>query len=242
MSNQSVTDAVCVQPVSQPVCQPFANDLDYLAAELDWIRIRAQRINTRRQLEDQNDPTVKPGYRRSQTSPYPRCPDSVDCLQEQEDARRLEIDSRLKLNRSTGPGLGLDRLCQEHALGLFERHLLLLAFLPCLGTRYTESHIWLVDTVVTSTEIYCETVSLFLELQPEDHLKSLLCMLPGAPLCRQGLVKLCYGPRIPADALTVGIGLTGKGLAAITGIPGFVGFVEPPLPGDYEEVLQEGIC
>ncbi len=205
---------------------PFENDLDYLIAEIDWIGARVRRIVAQRQLDEQEDRLVARGPRRNIVAGTVSL-DLVKCLLVEENALRQAIDSRLSLNRTVGPVIGLDRLCDQHGLGEFERTLILLAFVPCLGNRYCEEILWRLNTIFRSSEVTVEAVAVFLELTASETAKALLHILRGAPLCKQGLVQLPYDPGYPADGLSIGISLSGTCVAEITGIPGFKGFCAP---------------
>jgi len=207
--------------------QPFQSDLEYLATELDWIRVRSRRIELQRTLGEIDEGTPRQGHFRSHAVSLANSAERVRRCLDEENAIRLDIDTRLADNRSGGPALGLDRLCEEHGLNTFERHVLLLAFVPTLGANASMNSISRVDAVITMGPTYVEGVSLFMELDLEEHFTSLLCMLPERPLRGQNLIRLTYEPASPADAVTTGIELTGKALAAMTGIPGFEGFIGP---------------
>ena len=153
-------------------------------------------------------------------------------LEAEEKAIRATIDARLALNRTGGPDIGLDRLCREHGLTECDRNLLLLCFVPCLGNRHCEQTLWRLDPVIRSSEVTVEATALFMESSSDDMIRGLLRILPEAPLRQQGLVQLSYHPMTPADALTVGISLSGKAMATITGVPAFRGFCAPTEKGD----------
>lgn len=202
-------------PENSGIC-PYQTDIEYLLAEVEWIRIRSRRIEAQRCLEP-DEGTSSRINRRCGTANA----DTVARLLKEELELRQEIDNRLVINRTVGPILGLDKLCQDHCLGDVERTLLLLGFVPCLGYNAFLGSVSRVDNVTTSGTLSLELVSLFLEMQPEAHLKGLLCLLPDAPLCQGNLVRLTYIPTSPSDILGVGIELSGKALAEITGIQAF---------------------
>jgi len=210
---------------------PFENDLDYLMAEIEWIGARVRRIVAQRQPNEQDDRLVQRGLRRNIGGGAVR-PDLLKCLIVEEKVFRQAIDSRLNLNRTIGPAIGLDRICQQHGLGGFERTLILLAFISCLGNRYREDILWQLDTIFHSCEVTVEAVALFLEMGPDETAKGLLHILRDSPLRRQGLVQLPYDPGYPADGLSIGISLSGTCVAEITGIPGFKGFCAPADEGE----------
>lgn len=211
--------------------QSFPNDFEYISAELEWVGARVQRLVVQRQLEELEGIRVQRGARH-QVYVGEVSPQRVSMLEAEEKAIRGTIDARLALNRTGGPDIGLDRLCREHGLTEFDRNLLLLCFVPCLGNRHCEQILWRLDPVIRSTDVSVEAAALFLESSSDDMIKGLLRILPEAPLRQQGLVQLSYEPMTPADALTVGISLSGKAMATITGVPAFRGFCAPAETGD----------
>lgn len=214
--------------------QSFLSDIDYLTAEFEWMRIRARRIEFQRELEEQGGATSRRYNWRGRSIQPPITVDMVACLQGQESVLRRGIDARLEMNRGAGPALGLDKLCVEFHLNSLERHILLLATLPCFGNNASLQTVSRVDPTMTAGSIYLEIVSLFLELPPTEHLQMIQAILPTSPLRANGLIHLMYDPFTPADSLSVSIDLTGDALAAITNIPAFAGFFDPNKKGDAE--------
>jgi len=226
MSIQNETAALNVKP--------FATDLEYLTAELAWVHARTRRIEAS-QLTLEQDPVLARVQSGRVRAVYTDATASMaGQLAREELAIRQEIDARLALNRAGSLGLGLDRLCLEHGLGQFERTVLLLATIPCIGYSMLETHVAPLRPRYNSTMIEANLVSLFLELDMKGGLEGLLCLLPDAPLRKAGLLVMTYEPRTPASALDVGFELTGKSLAAITGIPAFEGFADPDLLPDVD--------
>jgi len=204
--------------------RPYSTDIEYLMAEVDWIRIRSERIEAFRQFHNQGEVSWKMGNRRNRNLCVVASADRVSHLEKEESALRQEIDARRALNRADGPTLGLDRLCLEHVLNDVERHLLLLGFVPVMGSSEFVTSVSRVDAITTSSFLSYELVSAFLELDPEEHLKGQLSLLPDGVLRAKEMIRLTYDPSTPADAVGVGIEVTGQAVAAMTGIPGFRGF------------------
>lgn len=200
--------------------KPFADDLEYLLAELDWVHIRVERIALQRELEEQSG---RGGSYHLHGRFEGKCPERLERLLSEEEAHREGIDSRVTINRTEGPALGLDRVCDEHALGEFERTMLLLAVVPVLGRRIWERK-GPSDPVIDLSVISAETVSLFLESPDREHLRNLRYLLPTAPLRFNGLIEMGYDPCNPSNACSVDFVLTGKGLAELSGVAGFTGF------------------
>ncbi|HPB50104.1 MAG TPA: hypothetical protein PLZ31_02580 [Myxococcota bacterium] len=212
--------------------QSFQNDIEYLTAEFEWMRVRARRIEFQRELEEQSGAASKRYNWRGRSIQPPITADMVACLQEQESVLRRGIDARLEMNRGAGPALGLDKACVEFHLNSFERHILLLATLPCFGSNASLQTISRVDPTQSAGSIYLEIVSLFLELPPAEHLQMMQSILPTAPLRTNRLIHLMYDPFTPGDSLGVSIDLTGAALAGITSIAAFRGFAAPAEKGE----------
>jgi len=219
-------------PPEKSGIRPYATDIEYLMAEVEWIRIRSERIEAFRLLHTPDDAPLKLGSRRNRDLCMVASADRVTRLEVQESALRQEIDARVALNRNEGPGLGLDRLCLDFGLNDVERTTLLLGFVPSLGTAEFINSVSRVDAITTSSFLSYELVSAFLELDPDWHLQGLLSLLPDAALRAKWLVRMTYDPSTPSDAVGVGIELTGQAVAAMTGIAAFRGFAAPVEKGD----------
>lgn len=85
------------------VC-PYLTDVWHLMAEVAWIRVRAERIEAFRLLHTQDDGSVNLGSRRHRDLCMVANVDRVCRLEAEESALRLEIDARVVLNRTDGPG------------------------------------------------------------------------------------------------------------------------------------------
>ncbi len=213
---------------------PFTTDLEYLQAELAWVRTRTRRIEATTLAVDQDPAVARMPSVRVRAVYNDATANMAGQLAVEEQAVRQEIDERLALNRAGGPGLGLDRLCLDHHLGQFERTVLLLTTIPCLGYSMMETHVAPLRPRYNSTLIEAGVVSLFLELDTKAGLEALLCLLPDAPLRKARLISLAYDVVTPAAALDVGFELTGKALAAITGIQDFAKFADADLLPDVD--------
>jgi len=208
-------------PTENSGVRPYATDVEYLMAEVEWIRVRAERIEAFRLLHTENEGQLRMGNRRNRDLCVIASADRVTRLEEQESALRQEIDARRALNRADGPALGLDRLCLEYNLNDVERTTLLLGFVPVMGSSEFVTSVARVDAITTSSFLSYELVSAFLELDPDSHVQGLLSLLPDGALRAKGLIRLTYDPSSPSDAVGVGIELAGQAVAAVTGIPAF---------------------
>jgi len=218
----------------EPGVRPYATDIEYLMDLVGWIQVRANRIVRQRELNERDAANPLLASRRGRNVYRDALPGSVEELLERETSLLVEIDGRAALNRATGPALGLDRLCRQHGLNDVERMVLLLGFVPCLGSDFCATGLSKVDSIVTSALIHIEMVNLFMELDLSQGLKSLLCIAPGAPLRENNLIRLSYEPQSPSDACGVGIELSPAAVAVMTGIPEFVAFAAPQVQ-DGEE-------
>lgn len=208
-------------PAEKSALRPYSTDIEYLMAETEWIRVRAERIEAFRLLHTEDEGQLRMGSRRRRDLCVIASADRVTRLEEQESALRQEIDARRALNRAAGPALGLDRLCLEYNLNDVERTTLLLGFVPVMGSSEFVTSVSRVDAITTSSFLSYELVSAFLELDPDSHIQGLLSLLPDGALRAKGLIRLTYDPSSPSDAVGVGIELAGQAVAAVTGIPAF---------------------
>jgi hypothetical protein len=202
---------------------PFEDDIEFLAAgEIPWARARSKRIGVQRELHQAED-EILPLRGVVGTARTPK-PDELRryfaIIQHEEDGLRRDIDARLALNRSGGPTLGLDALCAEYGLGVFERTLLLLAVLPALG----EDIFSVLDPATARGymgSLLCpEHIWQYLEMNVEERIKSRLALLPTAPLLGAGLITLDIGRSAsPASIADARIEITSAAFAKIVSIP-----------------------
>lgn len=157
------------------------------------------------------------------------CGEHVACLLREEHDFRNLIDSRLKVGLDEAKVPSLIRLCRDHGLGDFEKHILLLGMVACLGTTAAEKHLFGLESVYASSQLYPEIVFEFLELSYEERIHALPKLLAEGVLRREGMIQMCYDPATPAAVVGAGIELTGKAVALMTGIPSFEGFSESKL-------------
>lgn len=204
--------AACTPP--KTACVPYRNSVERLLDEvLRWVPARSAAI-----AAGCGDATGEPiplrSVRRPAPAAVPDCPCKLPSLKEAENRIRAEIDARVALSAP----LAFDVISK--GLDSFEKTTLLLAAVHVFGDAAAERGLWPIESAGTST-VVAETVWRFLGLAPQERLASLLKLLPTAPLMREGLIRTNYEPSCPADLACVGIELTGRGLAAITGVPDF---------------------
>lgn len=122
---------------------PYSGDVEYVEAELGWLRARCARLSAdrrRREIEAEEaapDPTSRPrpGAIALKLS---RC--NVAEAKEDETRIRAEIDARLEAHGRTpnAPNLGLASLCEELGLSVDEKVILLTCTAHALGQAYSD--------------------------------------------------------------------------------------------------------
>jgi hypothetical protein len=124
--------------VAEPT--PFCGDADYVDAELTWLKIRAARLGAKQEFRaavaEENN-YIPARLSRHEKGAVGELRRRMEGLLAKENECRAGIDLRLQARRcdTTAPKLGLDRLCQEHALTEQERLILLVSAVPGLGKR-----------------------------------------------------------------------------------------------------------
>lgn len=189
--------------------EPFPDDLSYVLAEMDWIH-RSSRARTA-----ESDLLLEQG-RGSQAETDRKL---AQVLRHEEKKTRCEIDSRLGINRTSGPELGLDRICGEHRLNEFERTLILVAVLPVLGTEQAVERLEHISPRWSPETACPEAVWELLRMDHRARLLSLSCLLPGSLLVSNGIVHLSHQMKRPADVPGVGVEVSWSTLAVVTGLP-----------------------
>ncbi len=230
-----------VARISKPAQpQPFAGDLDYLSAELEWVEARARRIAAERHAagpileHDEDDDEVL--FNDDDLDSWRR---RAHLFRQTEQGLRTRLDARLALNRQShrdgrGPELALDRLCRLHGLDAFERNVLILGAAPGFSRRFSKAFDLLTgDRMGTLT---VETAFAFAELDFAERIARGRCLVPSAPLAAADLVELSYHGRLPSPEqfLQMDLALTHWCFAALTGRQGladdFLAFSALELP------------
>lgn len=191
---------------------PYPDDLSYVLDELRCIHVRARRVSLPQGGPDEGT--------------------EIRQLRAEEVGLRRHIDSRLNINRKTGPALGLDEISRQHNLLEIERTVLLLSLLPVLGSEDAEDRLRDVSPRFTPAIVSPETVFEILELDDRKRLLALPLFTPSSRLVTSGLVNLGYEPDTPAAATGVGLEISWQGLAAVTGIEELAGVGEKPNPSE----------
>lgn len=191
--------------------QPYPTDLDYLSEELEYIQCRAQRVASERDAsgDGSGDP---PG---------------IEGIRDMEMQLRETIDHRLQKNRDEGQEIGLDQLCRDHALDELERLILILAVFPVLGSEMAEHQLASVTPRYTPATVSPETLWELLSMGTEARLLSLTSFLPNSRLVTSGLVCLGYKTDTPASVAGIGLELTWRALATLTGLEDLARAGEP---------------
>jgi len=205
--------------------RPFENDVEYLMAELEWVRARTRRIEMQKETTADHRTRSRVRYSNSPVS-VSVCTQQIDCLLAEERDIRDRIRASLALGEGEGKIPGLVRMCRDLELGDFEKHILLLGMIPCLGSSAVEAHLLGLDSTYTSGLLFPEAVFEFLEMGYDDRIRALPLLLASGTIRREGLVQLCFEPTTPASVVGVGIELSGKAVASITGFPSLEGFSE----------------
>lgn len=200
--------------------QTYHDDLDYLADEYRWLRVRCLRIQEERSEQDAKGGSVHVGRKTYQT-----CGCHIDELREKEAALRSAIDSRLEAHSRAAdvPDLGLFRLCQEHGLSPEEKLVLLIAGAPGIGQTFSEDVLAGLGTYHGAVSVEDATVVLGADTL-RDCLNHRAMLRPDSKLVSTGLIELrspSY-PVGPETLMATDVRLTLATLATLTGDKGFL--------------------
>jgi SpoVK/Ycf46/Vps4 family AAA+-type ATPase len=194
---------------------PYANDLEYLQDELEWVEERTRRIQNEislRRVEAGEDVEDFVGVGRQGEQPSPRVLRSrVDRHRRWEDAMRANVNRRLDLTRKAGVVLALDRLCASHGLDQFDRTILLLAAAPNFSRRFDDL-LGSLDTERTSSGSTVEVIFTFCQKSMEERIRLRRRFSPKATLFARDLARLEMGHRYdnPKDLLVAEVTLSDR--------------------------------
>ena len=121
-------------PPEKSGIRPFENDVEYLMSELEWVRVRTRRIQAQNERQGSRNNPARASIAARHLMPVMACGEQVACLLKEEHDMRSLIDFRLKVGDDEGKVPSLVRLCRDHGLNDFEKHILLLGMVACLGT------------------------------------------------------------------------------------------------------------
>ena len=199
--------------------RPFTDDLDFLEHEVAWVAAKCQTLAA---VKDHEEDEKQHAHRpqsccRRQNSAEGEVPEDLASLRQFEDDVRVEIDARIASTEAAGVSLGLKKLVRDLDLDDADRSTLILALIPCLGTRATEP-LERVGTYALVGGIASEVVAVFCGFGFRDR----LCRLRFSSehkLVRAGLVTADTADDAdPGDWPNTSIKLTAKGFTALTGL------------------------
>jgi SpoVK/Ycf46/Vps4 family AAA+-type ATPase len=143
---------------------PFESDLEYIQAELDWLKERCTRLYY---SLTHNDITRNNRFLRNHEL-QDLTPKKMKNLSElslkKEHRLRKEIDRRIAMHRHEGSfTLALDHLCDRCQLNDFHRTLLLLAIAPCFSNEFENSYFGKIMAHDRDTSLTVEVAFRFFE-------------------------------------------------------------------------------
>ena len=199
--------------------RPFENDLDLMEHEVAWVEARCRHLAAVKDHEadaEQHAHRPRSCCRRTNTAEA-EVPANLATLKQFEADVRCEIDFRIVATEATGDTLGLQVLVQELDLDDADRSTLVLALIPCLGTRATDP-LERIGSYAQVGGIASEVVAVFCGFEFRDR----LCRLrfdSRHKLVRAGLVTSDTDDNAaPGDWPNTSIKLTTKGFTALTGL------------------------
>ncbi len=199
--------------------RPFDNDLDFLELETAWVAAKCQHLAAIGDHEDdQKHHSNRPKTCcRRRNSAESEVPEVLATLKQYEADLRCEIDARIAATEAEGVTLGLQKIVKGLDLDDADRNCLILALIPCLGTRATEP-LERVGTYAQVGAIASEIVAIFSGFSFADRLRRLR-FDSKHKLVQAGLVTTDTSDDAgPGDWPNTSIKLTPKGFTALTGL------------------------
>ena len=209
-----------VPAVEQAPTGPFATDLEYMQAEVQWVKVRARRIATEHRLAKLEDEPEAPRRRRDYDPASPR---ALHRLGKKALARELAIrtrlDTRIAAHRaSDAPSLAIDQLCERCGLDAFQRMVLILGAAPCFSRGFDA-----LFGQISGEERYegltIEGAFAFAELSFADRIERRRDFSRSGALVSQDLIDFALGHRYQSakDLLGADIDITPRTLNILLG-------------------------
>ena len=199
---------------------PFTDDLEFLEQEIAWVTLRSTRLATiKDQAEDAKSTRHRtPTWGKPKNTAEVQVPADLDAMLAEEQALRASIDARIAATEAAGVSLGLQKLVRDLGLLSAERSVLILALVPCVGTRAVDP-LERIGGYALAGAINCDVAARFCEFSFRDRLTRLR-FDSAHKLVAAGLIKGDLDDDAAAGEWpTCSIKLTAQGFAAMTGLP-----------------------
>jgi hypothetical protein len=187
----------------------FADPLDHLAAELEWLDLVLTRavLDLRRAADDSPVHVSDDEVDRLLADPAPEQADGqavdTDALDARIAALRARLDARIVAARANGVALRLPALAARLRLTELERHALLVCLAPELDRKYDRLYAYLQDDIARRRPSVDLVIGLLVpgttaRWQARRHFSA------HAPLCRSGLLEVVTDPYSPSGSSGLG--------------------------------------
>ncbi len=193
--------------------RPFQDDVEYVEAEIEWVRQRLLYLGTRQEgaqgLSRHMDGFVDDDIARGEVARLAAAADST----------RAALDARLAATRAGDWTLGLDRLVRQHGLDDMERQVLLLTLIPAIDQSF-EDKLEGVDlgSSVFLGEIEPSLLEFFFELDLRGQLALRTMLSPEGRLVGGGLVDFDMEGRACEDFLSQALRIQCVAFKTIVGL------------------------
>ena len=199
--------------------RPFTDDLDFLEHEVAWVEARCRHLAAVRDHEqdEQHHAHRQVSCCRRRNTAEGEVPEDLASLRQVEEDIRTEIDARIAATETAGGTLGLQKLVWDLDLDTADRNPLLLALIPCLGTRATDP-LERIGTYGMCGAVAAEVVAVFNEFGFAERLKRLR-FTTNHKLVEAGIVTTDTADDAdPGDWPNTSLKLSLKGWTALTGL------------------------
>lgn len=214
-------------PFSMSKCSTaFADDLDYLQAEVQWAAARCYRIGAQHALEklglDSDSIGDGDNRERHDDRKADQIRQQIARHQKTERRHRAENDARLAATREAGVVLAMDHLCATCGLDALDRQLLILLAMPCLSSGMQSALDAIEPTLRSAGFATVDSALTFLEASLSDRVRMRARFRQTSPLMRSDLVRTdCPSRLIGAeDLLSATLRLAPRAFCALVGDDG----------------------
>lgn len=215
-----------VPSTEETSAEPFENDGEYIEAEIGWLATRTRRLAAAQEVTESELEVGSGDHRRVGQSRQVSDDEAARVLthwQAQEGRYRAELDARLVSHRADSDAvqLGLDTICEKHALGAKERVILITCVVVGLGEIIARQVLGPLGVGIMGSLSIDQALTILDPKTLQERLQARMFFQPTGKLIQSGLVNIEHPTRFlgPEDQLGAWLHISWDAFAQIVGLP-----------------------